>query len=182
MVFLRALILSTDNTTQQTTAGMIKAYCATRTEDLQSLQAHVMRHGSPSCVQNIDDITATANTPGMGQLCAMENTQYFEHCLTNMFDMVIECNARIRTQGLDTNAAENEYRSTEPGENYAETNTKEERAWKQLCRVHGNSTPTTDFHRIEFLLALCEQYQDPGAQQNKTNTSQGTPQAKHHPD
>ena len=89
----------------------------------------------------------------------MENPKYSEHCLKNMFDMVIECNSRIRAQGLDTNAAETEHMSTEPGWNYAETNAKEERAWKQLCRVHGNSTPKTDFHRIEFLLALCEKYQ-----------------------
>lgn len=47
--------------------------------------------------------------------------------------MVIECNAGIRTQGLDTNAAEAEYKSTQPGANYAETNANEERAWKQLC-------------------------------------------------
>ena len=49
--------------------------------------------------------------------------------------------------------------STEPGGNYAETSAKEERAWKQLCRVHGNSTPKPDFNRIEFLLTLCEKYQ-----------------------
>ena len=92
---------------------MIKAYCscATRTEDLRSLQEHLilMRHGSPPCVHDIDDITAIANTPGMGRLCAMENPKYFEHCLENMLGMVIECNARIRTQGLDTDAAEKEY-------------------------------------------------------------------------
>ena len=161
MVFLRALIFSSDATTQQTTANVIKAYCATQTAGLKTLQEHVRRHGSPPCIPGIDAITAVANTPRMGRLCAMENPKYFEHCLKNMFDMVIECNSRIQTQGLDTGAAENEYMtlSTEPGGNYAETNAKEEHAWKQLCRVHGNSTPKPDFHRIEFLLTLCEKYQ-----------------------
>jgi hypothetical protein len=73
--------------------------------------------------------------------------------------MVIECNARICIQGMDTNAAEREYMSTKPGANYAETQTNEERAWTQLCRVHGNANPKTEYHRIEFLLAMCAKYQ-----------------------
>ena len=76
-----------------------------------------------------------------------------------MFQMVIGCNARIRIQGLDTAAAEMEYKKTKAGKNFAETKTNEERAWAQLCRVHGNSKPNTDYNRIEFLLALCAQYQ-----------------------
>ena len=73
--------------------------------------------------------------------------------------MVVECNSRICVQGLDTGAADVEYRSTGPGLNYAETQANENRAWAQLCRVHGHAQPKTNFDRIEQLLALCEQYQ-----------------------
>ena len=49
--------------------------------------------------------------------------------------------------------------STQAGAHFAETRTIEERAWAQLCRVHGNAQPKTDYDRIEFILALCAAYQ-----------------------
>ena len=73
--------------------------------------------------------------------------------------MVIECNSRIFLQCQVTKAAETTYRSTQPGDNYTETKTNEERAWVQLCRAHGNPQPKTDHDRIEFLLDLCTAYQ-----------------------
>ena len=89
----------------------------------------------------------------------MENPKYFERCLRHLFDMIIKCNARICIQGMDTDTAERDYKATKPGANYAETQTNEERAWTQLCRVHGNATPTTKYHRVEFLLMMCAKYQ-----------------------
>ena len=86
----------------------------------------------------------------------MENPKYFERCLRHLFDMIIKCNARICIQGMDTDTAERDYKATKPGANYAETQTNEERAWTQLC---GNATPTTKYHRIEFLLMMCAKYQ-----------------------
>ena len=110
-------------------------------------------------MQHTDSIVTIANSPGLGRLCAIDNPKYYEQCLENMFHMVIECNSRINVQGVDTTAAELEYRKTKAGANFAETKTNEERAWAQLCRVHGNNKPNTDYNRIEFLLVLCEQYQ-----------------------
>ena len=156
MVFMRALIFSSDPTTQQTTASILQAYFAAKNEDLQALQDHVFRHGAPPCIYDIDTIQGT---PGLDRLSAVENPKYFEMCLRNIFDMVIECNSRICLQSQDTKAAEEEYRSTTPGENYAETKTNEERAWVQLCRAHGNQQPKTDYDRINFLLDLCAAYQ-----------------------
>ena len=76
-----------------------------------------------------------------------------------LFQMIIKCNLRISIQGLDTAAAELECKNTKPGANFAKTKTNEARAWAQLCRVYGNDKPNTDYNRIKFLLALCEQYQ-----------------------
>ena len=89
----------------------------------------------------------------------MENPQYYDRCLKNLFGMVVEVNARIRVQDLDTAAAKTAYHATQPGHSYAETSTNEERAWIQLCRAHGNTQPKTDHDRIEFLLSLCASYQ-----------------------
>ena len=102
MVFLRALIFSSDTTTQRTTASVIKAYMATPNTDLKGLQEHVIRHGSPPYEKNIDGMVTIANSPGCGRLCAIKTSKYYEHGLENMFQMVIECNARISIQGLDT--------------------------------------------------------------------------------
>ena len=88
----------------------------------------------------------------------MDNPGYFEKCLKNMFDMVIECNSRMRVQDFDTSAADEQYKATKPGDSYVEARTNEERAWRQLCRVHGNTKPKTDFDRLEFLLALVAAY------------------------
>ena len=46
MMFLRALTFSSDETTQRTTANVIKAYMATENADLKDLQGHINRHGS----------------------------------------------------------------------------------------------------------------------------------------
>jgi len=89
----------------------------------------------------------------------MENPQYYDRCLKNLFGMVVEVNARIRMQDLGTAAAKEIYDATQPGHSYAETSTCEERAWIQLCRAHGNTRPRTDYDRIEFLLSLCASYQ-----------------------
>ena len=159
MVFLRALIFSADETTKTTTADMIRAYMATQTDELGSLQEHVIRHGAPPCVPHSSSMTTIAGSPGLSRLSAADNPKYYERCLGNLFHMVVECNSRICVHGLDTAAAELEYANTQPGQNYAETKTNEDQAWAQLCRVHGNGRPTTDFKRIECLLALCEQYQ-----------------------
>ena len=159
MIFLRALIFSSDETTQRTTANVVKAYMATENADLKDLQGHINRHGSPPCVQHTESMITIGKSPGVGRLCAINNPRYYENCVENLFHMVIECNSRINVQGLDTVTAELEYRKTKPGSNFAETKTNEERAWAQLCRVHGNDKPKTDYNRIEFLLALCEQYQ-----------------------
>ena len=132
---------------------------STHNADLKGLQGHIIKHGSSPCVQQIDDMITIQDSPGRDRLCAIANPVYYEKCLENMFHMVVECNSRISVQGLDTAAAEVEYSKTKPGENFAETRTNEARAWAQLCRVHGNARPKTDYNRIEFLLALCEQYQ-----------------------
>ena len=76
-----------------------------------------------------------------------------------MFDMVIEYNSRIRVQDFDTDAADKTYKAALPGDNYAEASSNEERAWRQLCCVHGNTQPKTDFDRVEFMLTLCATYQ-----------------------
>ena len=159
MIFLRALIFSSDITTQQATANMVKVYCATKNADIQALQDHVTRHGSPPYVPGIEAMAKIGGSPGMERLSAMGNPKYFERCLKNMFDMVVECNSRINVQGLDTVAASKAYLATKAGRNYTETKTLEECAWAQLCRVHGNSHPKTDYDRIEFLLSLCADYQ-----------------------
>ena len=80
----------------------------------------------------------------MDGLSATENSKFFEQCLPNLFDMIIECNARICARGMDTNAAEREYSSTKTRADYAETKTNEERAWVALCQVYGSITPKTD--------------------------------------
>ena len=89
----------------------------------------------------------------------MDNPKYFEQCMKNMFDMVIECNSRMRVQDFDTDAANKTYMATKPGGSYADASSNEERAWRQLCRVYGNTQPKTDFDRVEFLLTLCATYQ-----------------------
>ena len=76
-----------------------------------------------------------------------------------MFEMVVECNSRLRVQDFDTDAADKTYKATQPGNSYAEASSNEERAWRQLCRVRGNTQPKTDFDRVEFMLALCVIYQ-----------------------
>jgi hypothetical protein len=96
MVFLRALIFSSDTTTQRATASVIKAYMATRNTDLKGLQEHIIRHGSPQSEKNSDSMVTIANSPGCGRLCAISNPKYYEHCLENMFQMVIECNAILQ--------------------------------------------------------------------------------------
>ena len=95
----------------------------------------------------------------MARLSAVENPQFSEKFLKHVFEMVTECNARIEGTGTNTLAAALEYRATEAGASFAETQTNEERAWRQLRRVHGNATPKTDFNRLEHLLAMCCSYQ-----------------------
>ena len=143
---MRALIFSSDPTTQQTTASILRAYFAATNDELQALQDHVYRHGAPPCTE--DDIDTIQGTPGQNRLSAVENPKYFEMCISNIFDMVIECNSRICLQCQDTKEAEKTYRSTLPGDNYAATKTNEERAWVQLCRAHGNPQPETDHDMI----------------------------------
>lgn len=128
MIFLRALIFSSDATTKTATANMVKAYMATTTADLGLLQEHMVRHGAPPFVPDSDSMTTIAGSPGPSCLCAVDNLTYYERCLGNFFHMVIECNSRICVQGLDTGAAALEYQNTKPGSNYAETKTNEDRA------------------------------------------------------
>ena len=104
MIFLRASIFSRDTTTQTKTANMVKTYMATQNEDLETLREHVSTHGSPPHVQGIDQLVTIAGSPGAMRLDAMDNPRYFEKCLKNMFDMVIECNSRMRVQDFDTSA------------------------------------------------------------------------------
>ena len=96
MIFLRALIFSRDTTTQTQTANMVKTYMATQNEGLEMLREHVLTHGSPPHVPGIDQLVALAGSLGAMRLDAMDNPKYFEKCLKNMFDMVIECNSRMR--------------------------------------------------------------------------------------
>ena len=78
MIFLRALIFSSDITTQQATANMVKVYCATKNADIQALQDHVTRHGSPPYVPGIEAMAKIGGSPGMERLSAMGNPKYFE--------------------------------------------------------------------------------------------------------
>ena len=132
---------------------------ATRNEDLEALRAHVMTHGSPPHVRGMEQLVNITGSPGATRLNAMDNPKYFEQCAKNMFEMVIECNSRLRVQDFDTDAADKTYRATQPGDSYAEASSNEERAWRQLCRVHGNTQPKTDFDRVRIMLALCATYQ-----------------------
>ena len=125
MIFLRALIFSSDETTQPTTANGIKSYLATHNADLKDLQGYIIRHGSSLCVQNDDNMVTIENSPGRDRLCAINNPKYYEKCLENMFRMVVECNSRISVQGSDTSAADVEHNKTKPGTNFAETKTNE---------------------------------------------------------
>ena len=159
MIFMRALIFSSDTTTQSATANMLKVYLATRNTELPALQEYVARHGSPPHITGIEEVVTISGSPGMTRLSAVDNPKYFELCLRNMFDMIVECNSRICVAGLDTTAAAAAYMSTKAGNCFAETRTVEERAWAQLCRVHGNAQPKTDYDRIEFMLSLCAAYQ-----------------------
>ena len=138
---------------------MVKTYMATQNDDLEALRQHVQTHGSPPHVHGIQQLVHIAGSPGAARLNTMDNPKYFEQCMKNMFDMVIECNSRMRVQDVDTDAAYKTYKATKPGDSYAEASSNEERAWRQLCRVHGSTQPKTDFDRIEFMLTLCATYQ-----------------------
>ena len=159
MIFLRALIFSADTTTQAQTANMVKTYMATENEDLEALRKHVHTHGSPPHVQGIQQLVHITGSPGAARLSAIDNPTYFEQCMKNMFDMVIEVNSRMRVQDFDTDAAYMTYMATKSGDSYADASSNEERAWRQLCRVHGNTQPRTDFDRVQFMLTLCATYQ-----------------------
>ena len=147
MVFLRALIFSSDATTQTQTAKMIQSYMATDSTDLQSLEDHVYTHGSPPHIRGADKLATIVGSPGATRLDAMENPKYYDKCLRNLFGMVIEVNARIRLQDLDTGAAKGAYDATQPGSSYAETSANEERAWIQhyscaVCMATQGQRPT----------------------------------------
>ena len=159
MLILRALIFSADPTTQTRSARMLKAYLATPNDQLTALRDHVTKHGSPPAVEGMDSIVGVVDTPGLARLAAAENPEYYEACLKNVFDMVIEVNARAHTQGLGTADAMRIYDETRPGVNYADTSVREDNAWTLLCRGFGTSKPKTDYDRLEFLLRLCGQYQ-----------------------
>ena len=132
MVFLRALIYSSDKPTQQqTTASVIKTYMVTQNADLKDLQEHVIRHGSPPCVHNVDSMVTIANSPGLNRLCGIENPKYYGRCLENMFQMAIKCNLRISIQGLNTAAAELDHKKTKLG-NFSQKR-------KQTNNEHGHS-------------------------------------------
>ena len=104
MIFLRALIFSSATTTQRTTANMIKAYFDTKNiTNLRALEDHVYKHGTPPTTEH--DIDTIEGAPGLERLSAVRNPKYFEQCLRNMFDMVVECNSRINVQSQDTTAA-----------------------------------------------------------------------------
>ena len=160
MLILRALFFSTDPTTQTRSARMLKAYLATPNAQLSALRDHVVKHGSPPAVEGMDSMVGTTDTPGLNRLEVTVNPVHYEACLKNVFDIVIEVNARARTQGLGTADAMRIYNETQPGNNYADTIiVKEETAWTLLCRGFGTSKPKTDCERLETLLRLCEQYQ-----------------------
>ena len=134
MVFLRALIFSTDTTTQAQTANMVKTYnvMATKNEDLEALREHVLTRGSPPHVHGIQQPVTITGSPGATRINAMDNPKYFkfEQCMkTFMFDMVIECNSRMLIQDFDTDAADKTYKATKPGDSYAEASSNEGRAW-----------------------------------------------------
>ena len=92
---MRALIFSSDVTTQSATANMLKVYLATHNTDLQALQEYVAIHGSPPHIAGIDEVVSVSGSPGMTRLSAVDNPKYFEQCLRNAFDMITECNSRI---------------------------------------------------------------------------------------
>ena len=56
MIFMRALIFSSDTTTQSATANMLKVYLATRNTELPALQEYVARHGSPPHITGIEEV------------------------------------------------------------------------------------------------------------------------------
>ena len=69
----------------------------------------------------------------MHRLEATVNPEHYKACLKNTFDMIIEVNARARTQGLGTADAMRIYDEKQPGTNCADTSMKEENAWTLLC-------------------------------------------------
>jgi hypothetical protein len=81
MVFMRALIFSSDPTTQQTTASILQAYFAAKNEDLHALQDHVFRHGAPPCIYDIDTIQGT---PGLDRLSAVKIRNTLK-CVSEIF-------------------------------------------------------------------------------------------------
>ena len=70
MIFLRALIFSSDEITQRTTVNVVKAYMATEHADLKDLhvQGHINRHGSSPCVQHTESMVTIEKSPGVGCL------------------------------------------------------------------------------------------------------------------
>ena len=77
---------------------MLKAYLATPNAQLSALRDHVVTHGSPPAVEGMDSMVGVADTPGLHRLEATVNPKHYEACLKNVFDMVIEVNARAHTQ------------------------------------------------------------------------------------
>ena len=77
MIFMRALIFSSDVTTQSATANMLKVYLATRNTDLQALQEYVAIHGSPPHIAGIDEMVSISGSPGMTRLSAIDNPKIF---------------------------------------------------------------------------------------------------------
>ena len=114
---------------------MLKVYLATPNDKLTALRDHVVTHGSPPPVEGMDSIVGVVDTPGLARLEATENPEYYEACLKNMFDMIIEVNARARTQGLGTADTMRIYDETQPGGNYADTSVKEDNAWTLRLKV-----------------------------------------------
>jgi len=159
MIILRALIFSDDDTTQARSAKMVKAYLATPDAAVKALNKHVMQQGSPPMVPGSDELHEINDMPGLQRLTCIGNPEYYRQCLATLYDMVVECNARIHVLGLDTTAAYSEYKATEAGSSYASTSVNEQMAWTTLCQKYGNNTPMTDYDRIQFLLGLCEEYQ-----------------------
>lgn len=144
MLILRALTFSTDPTTQSRTAKMLKACMATPHDQVNGLREHVRQHGTPPAVSGVEDMASIAGSPGVERLGTIEGPSIYEACLKNLFNMIIEVNARARTQGMGTQAAMETYKTTKPGTSYADTSVIEEDAWQALCQVYGTRRPKTD--------------------------------------
>ena len=103
----------------------------------QGLRENVLQHGTSPAVPGAEDMASIAGSPGIKRLGIIDGPSIYEACLKNLFNMVIEVNARAHTQGLGTRAAMEAYEAAKPGTSYAETGAIEEDAWQALCQVYG---------------------------------------------